>query len=178
MAETTSKQLVLEELRKVYEKQFSANSSLDDKLQNILNFLSVVVSVAPTLEVLVAPNPTDMSFLFVLLVLVVLVLYLVSFYIIRAGLSPVRYMQPIARTWEELSARYFDATPEQVTDLTISEYLRSMEIALEHNDYKIKAVERATGLMAAIVVILLFATPVNMFLAHPTVAEVLQLLSR
>ena len=178
MAETTSKQLVLEELRKVYEKQFSANSNLDDKLQNILNFLSVVVTVAPTLEVLVAPNPKDMSILFVLLLLVLLALYIWAFCIIRAGLSPVRYMQPIAKTWEELAERYFDITPEQATELTISEYLRSMEIARKHNEYKIWAVEHATLLMAVIVVLLLFATPVNMFLAHPTVAEFLQMISR
>lgn len=173
----TSKQLVLEELRKVYEKQFSANDNLDTKLQNILNFVSVVVTIAPTLEILVAPAPKDMSILFVFLLLVILFLYILAFYIIRVGLTPVDYRQPISKTWDELWNNYLYGTVDEAMDRTINEYLMSMEIADQYNQKKIRAVTQATGLMAVIVVLLLFATPVNMFLAHPTVSEVLQMIS-
>ena len=178
MADTTSKELVLDELRNAYEKQFSASDTLDGKLQNILNFISIVVSVAPTLELMLIPDPKNMGFAFVVVLLVVVVLYLISFVKIMGAVNPVYYRQPVSRTWDELYKRFILSTSDKAMDLIISEYLYSMDAIHQKHEHKIKTIKHVSALMATIVVLLLFAVPVNMFLPHPTMIELFQLFSR
>lgn len=162
MDEIKNKQLILEELRKVLDKKFSASDVLDGKLQNMFNFLSVVVSVAPTLQLMVKPKLDFAGVLFVLLLMVVLILYISAFQQVVSTVKPIRYRQPISRGWDELTERYFHETEENVLTLTISEYLTSSQSADEQNERKMLAIQKVSKLMFWIVIILLLAVPINL----------------
>ena len=162
MDETKNKQLVLEELRKVLDKKFLASDALDGKLQNMLNFLSIVVTVVPTLQLLAGTQLDFSGVIFVLMLMVVLLLYFSAFRQVVSTVRPVAYRQPISKDWDELSARYFHGTEEDVLKLTISEYLISSQNADEQNDRKMIAVRNVGTLMFWIVILLLLAVPVNL----------------
>lgn len=172
MDEIKNKQLVLEELRRAFEKKFSANNILDGKLQNILNFLSIVVSVAPTLQLMIVPDLNKMGFVFLALLLSVVILYFVSFRRIVAAIDPVYYRQPISKGWDELAERYFHSAEEKAIDITISEYLYSLDDLGKQHDKKIRTIHKASDFMALIVILLLLAIPVNLFFPNPTLMDI------
>lgn len=157
-----NKQLILEELRRVLDKKSSASDVLDGKLQNIFNFISIVVSVAPTLQLMVEPKLDLPGIFLVLLLMLVLILYIRAFRVIVSTVSPVEYRQPISRDWDELSKRYFHETEEDVIKLMISEYLTSSKDADEKNQQKMLAIRKVSILMYWIVVLLLLAVPINL----------------
>jgi len=178
MKSIEKKQLVLEELRNAYERKYSASDTLDTKLQNSLNFLSIVVSLAPTLELMIIPNLDKMGIWFVFLLLVVLVLYLISFQVIIKNINPVYYKQPISKDWSELKERYFLSKKEVAIELTISQYLYSLEDMEKKLNKKMNAIEKVSKLMAVIVVLLLLAVPVNMFFPAPTLLDLVAFVSQ
>lgn len=178
MKNIEKKQLVLEELRSVYERMFSASDALDAKLQNILNFLSVVVSIAPTLELMIIPDLRKTGLCFVILLLTVLVLYLISFQKVKSSINPVYYKQPISKDWDEIKERYFLSKKDEVIDLTISQYLYSLSDMDKKLNKKIKAIESVSKLMAGIVLLLLVAIPVDMFFPAPTLSDLFHFISQ
>jgi len=78
-----SKRIVLEELRNAFEKSYLASDTLDGKLQNVLNFSSVIVSIAST--VIAAILLGKVGIFFWLLLAIVMVVYIISLLIILNG---------------------------------------------------------------------------------------------
>src|SRR5690349_1088449 len=122
-----NKQIVIDELRNVYARKYSASDVLDGKLQNMFNFLSIVVSVAPTLEIMITPSPGKINIIFFLMLIAVLALYYWAYVLISATVMPMYYKQQITSNWDTLIEKYFNATKEEVFNRVINDYCSSLK---------------------------------------------------
>lgn len=160
MNEIKNKKVVLEELRLALDKTISAGHTLNDKIQNILSFSSIIVSVVAAIEASVFQNKVGLGFW--AMVVIALSLYLVSVWLIfRRGLHPIEYRTPISIDWDELANRYFHVEEEAVFDLTINEYLCSLDDISKSNTKKAKIVRSTSLLMIWMIIFLLLAIPVG-----------------
>lgn len=165
MNDLDSKKLVLEELRSAYETTISAGHILNDKLQNILSFSSIIFSVVSAIEASTLQNVVGIGFW--ILIVIALILYLTTVcLILKRGLNPIAYQTPISTNWDELSERYFHKTNEKVVDLTISQYLHSIENLRAVNARKAKTVDVTSSLMIWMILLLLLAIPVGLLLPN------------
>ncbi|MFH1446221.1 MAG: hypothetical protein ABIG43_02275, partial [Chloroflexota bacterium] len=92
---TNSKKIVLEELRKVFDKAYNASDTLDSKLQNVLNYSSIIVSVP--LAIIASALFNNLGIIFWLIMAFVLLLYVINFILIEIGLKPRNYFAPISQ---------------------------------------------------------------------------------
>jgi hypothetical protein len=164
--------MVLESLRSAFEKSYASGDVLDSKLQNLLNFCSVIVSIVASVEA--SAFQSKVGVIFWILFLVTLILYFITFSVVIQALNPTIYLFPISNNWEELSRRYFHSDEKELLELMISEYLDSMKKTREANVPKVKAVKRASLLMTTIVMLLLIAVPIGLIFPSPTLAESFQ----
>lgn len=159
--EISNKNMVLTELQRAFDKKFSATEVLDSKLQNILTFLSVIVSVVPAIEAGAFQSRIGVTFWVIMCL--VMVLYVLTIDTIIKGISPRTYQMPISNNWDELQARYFHEPEEGVLDLLISEHLTSLQIVGEENGKKANCLEKSSTFMIFIVILLLIAVPLGIF---------------
>jgi hypothetical protein len=160
--EENNKTLVLTELQRSFDKKMTASDILDGKLQNILTFLSVIVSVVPAIEATAFQTKFNISFW--LIMCLVLVCYILAIDAIIKGMGPRTYHMPISNSWDELSQLYFHASGDGVLDLLISEHLTSMKIAGVENDKKAACLQKSSTLMIIIVLLLIIALPLSSIL--------------
>src|SRR6185503_5388958 len=114
-----NKQIVLEELRSAYEKIFSAGDVLDGKLWNMFNFLTIVVTVAPGLELMLKPDIKQIGLSFLVLLIVMFLLYYRAFDKIIRSVAPADYRLPISVSKKELTEKYLLSPEEDVSLRTI-----------------------------------------------------------
>jgi len=168
----TSKTIVLEELRSAFDKIYAASDALDAKLNNLLNFSSLIVSFASTIQI--ASLADKVGIIFWVLVFIVVVLYLANFYVTMNGLNPREYKFNVRGDDETIKKKYFTATAEQMTRQAIFNCLDSIKIAKEINAYKVRAVTRSYRLVALIVVIFVLAVPAGFLFPAPTLPDLLR----
>lgn len=154
-----SKRFVLEELRKAFSGMFSASNMLDGKLQNILNYSSVIISVISAILTVAGKFPDGISvgkWYWVFLLLSVF-LYCIMFVRIRIRLLPIFTGFPISGDIEELKEKYFDIrfNEERILDQAIFDYLHFINSASSNNDLKAKEINVSSWFMFAIIVFLL-----------------------
>lgn len=164
MNELHNKTIVLEEMRRNFDKLWSASDTLDAKLQNLLNFLSIIVSIASSIEVSMFQSKVGIDFWYLLFA--ALILYLIAFLVIIIGLNPYRYLMPISNDWNEIATRYFQPTEGVTLSLFINEYRKRMIGIEKENKPKIISIRLASSLMVLIICLLMLAVPFG--LAHPT----------
>src|SRR5690349_12911674 len=150
-----SKRLVLEELRRLFDANYAASDVLDNKLQNILNFSSAIVSLATT--IILALGQNTLGILFWMLLIAVLILYIYMFKLISDGMKPAVYAFPISHNLATLEAKYFTSTEERALDQDIIDHLHYIDKAIENNIPKAKAIRTSMNIMFWIVILLLAA---------------------
>ncbi len=153
-----SKRLVLDELRKAFSGVYAAGDILDGKLQNILNYSSVIISAVSAI-LTVASKTTVGRWYWVFLSLSI-VLYCTMFVRVRLKLKPVLIAFPISSKMETLKKKYFDARfdEERVLDQAIFDYLYYIEAASKNNVLKAKEVNISSWFMFAIIISLIFTS--------------------
>ncbi len=174
MSTTFGYQLVLDELRRAFEKIHAASDVLDTKLQSMLTFGSLIVSVAGTAEVTL--QPTNVGILFWIVLVLALVLYLATFWIIVRSLLAHRYLLPVSLKWEELDYLYFGETEEKSLSQLISAYLEVIKQVNESNVSKGRAITHSSYLLAPMVILLLAAVPLGLHWSHLTLIDLWNLI--
>jgi hypothetical protein len=165
MEETVNKKLALEELQRVFDKKFAASDILDGKLQSMLNFLSVIVAIAPTIAGSTLFDKIGWTFW--IPIFAVLILYLICFQKIMRGLNPSDYVQPITSDWDILEKRLFKSTPDQAISIIISSYIEALKDAGIQNLNKEKIIRDVFLLTRWIVVLLLASVPIGLWIPSP-----------
>lgn len=175
MDNMTSKNLVLEELQKAYDKKFGVGDVLDGKLQSMLNYLSVVVAIVPTIAGSTLIDKVGLGFWIIMGL--VLILYWVSFRRTLKGLGLSDYPQPISNDWDELEKKCFSSSSEQTLTIIISSYLDALDYAGKQNIKKATAILHVSTLTSWIVFLLIISIPVGLFYPSPTLSCLLHLAS-
>jgi hypothetical protein len=171
----SSKYIALEELRRAFERSWAASDILDGKLQNILNFSSIIIAVASTISGSALLDKVGISFW--CLLLVATILYLIVFYVIMRGLKPHSYLSPISEDPKEIEEKYYNWPKDRAIRQAIHDYLKFTKDLATINSPKVKAVVLSSYLMGAIVVLLLIAIPVGLTWSTPTLHCFLHLAS-
>jgi hypothetical protein len=91
----SSKKIALDSLRNAFDKVYGATDTLDGKLQNVLNYSSIIISIVPA--VLTSILFDKVGIIFWMILLVILILYVINFLIILNGLSPRAFSLPISQ---------------------------------------------------------------------------------
>jgi len=137
--------LVLQELQKAFDRKVNANDFLDQKLQNVLNYSSVIFTVA---SVVIASALLDkIGILYWIGLFFVFVLYIITFLKIKVGQTPTTFHNPISNELDELKRLCIDVKEERAIDILIRAHLSSMYEAGLINDRKDKAFVVASNLM-------------------------------
>lgn len=171
MAELTNKEIVLEELRRTFDKIYAAGDALDAKLNNLLNFSSLIVSFAATIQISTLESKVGITFW--ALLGIVLLLYLVHFFCIKNGLHPRLYPFPMSGDRDTIIEKYFKPSEGQTLNQVIGNYLGAIEVVKTFNDQKARAIVVANYLLVAIVIALLLAVPLGLLCPTPTICDVL-----
>ena len=168
--ETINKRIVVEEMRRSFDKEYSDNDVLIGKLQNTLNFSSIIVSIVAVIEA--SAFQGKVGIIFWIMMGISLLLYIALVGIILQGLNPGGYRIPITKNWDVLEDTYFHGTEEQTLDLIISEHITSMEYIKNQNVKKAELIRRSSILTTIIIVILVFAVPVGLLLTNSVLSEI------
>ena len=173
MSSLTNKHIVLEELQRAFDKKMQASDTLDGKLQNILNYSSVIVGVVATIMVTIITSTLNekVGILFWFLLGVVLILYLLTFLQIKKGLNPAEYHNPISNDIDELNKKLFKVEEEESVDLIIKAYVYCMNEATSINLQKENILISSSNLMLGIVVGLLLTPILGVLIPSPTISE-------
>lgn len=154
-----SKRLVLEELRKAFNGMFSAASILDGKLQNILNYSSVIISIISAILTVAGKFPDGVSVgkSYWLFLSLSILLYCVMFVRIRIRLAPIFTGFPISINMEELKEKYLDSrfNEERILDQAIFDYLHFIGEASKNNALKAREVNISSWFMFSIILSLI-----------------------
>jgi hypothetical protein len=169
--ETINKRIVVEEIRRTFDKEYSDNDILIGKLQNILNFSSVTVSIVAAILASAFQGKVGISFWF--MVAISLILYIGLVWTILKGLTAGRYRLPITINWNVLDDTYFHGTEDNTLDLIISEHITSIEYIKSQNIQKAELIQRSSILTTAIIVTLLAAVPVGLLLTDSILATII-----
>lgn len=163
---TGNKRIALEEVRLAFERHWSASDILDGKLQNILNFSSVIVAIGTT--VMGSTLLEKVGIAFWLILILVLVMYSWMLYIILKGLSPRSYAMPISEDEREVSDLYYQWPEDRAIRQSIHDYLEFTKLLVESNSPKVNAIKIASVLMGIIVILLLVSIPIGILFSTPT----------
>jgi hypothetical protein len=156
-----SKRIVLEELRDAFEKSYLASDTLDGKLQNVLNFSSVIVTIAST--VLAALLVGKVGILFWVLLVIVMIVYFFTLVTIMDGLRVYTYSFPISMKMDTLQEKYFESTEDRALEQDILDHLYYIEEANKKNLQKGKTLDTSIKLLVLIVFLLFFSVPLGTF---------------
>src|SRR6266852_6193153 len=121
MKSTESKRVALESLRYAYEKTYEASNILDGKLQNILGFSSIMVSIASAVMGSTLLNNVGISFWFLLAL--VLLLYVFTFLLILSGLRPRHFYLPVSENLETIKKQYYNSTEDRALEQAIVDHI-------------------------------------------------------
>ena len=158
------KRLVIDELRRAFDKLDKASDVLDGKLQTLLVAASVIVVVAGTLQFAQLSTFQRLGGLFWLILLVIIGLYGYLFYIVLTALHTGTFNNPISPNWRELNQRYFSESEDTTLDRLIADYLNCLKPFVDANFKKSQAFDDALKLFVVIVVVMLVLVPVSLLL--------------
>jgi hypothetical protein len=148
-----AKRLVLAELRDVLTRKHEAADALDDKLKNLLESATLVITIVTTLQI--ATGASQAGWIYWLILIVTLGVYVALIITTLRGLRPMDYHSPIPSTWEEIAKRFFALDEDAALDLVIANYLKYNKENNAPLDLKARKVRVASYLLAAIVVLLM-----------------------
>jgi hypothetical protein len=158
MKSEPSKRIVLEELRRLFDANYSASDILDGKLQNLLSFSSAIVGLAAPIIFTIPKDQRGILFLFPLTIVVGLYVFL--FYVVVEGSKPAAYSFPISMNMETLRNKYLVKSESIALEQDILDHLHYIEQAVQMNKSKARAVQIATEVMFLIVIFLVLTVGV------------------
>lgn len=165
-----SKKIVLEELRKVFDKVYEAGDLLDSKLQNILNYSSIVVSVP--IAIIASTFVDKLGIIFWALMVVVILIYIADFIVIEIGLKPKEYFAPVSQNIDIIKKNYYSVTEEWAVEQAIIDNLHCSKEIKKSNELKSNMLTAATILMGIIVFIIFISIPIGLRFSTPTLIDV------
>ena len=168
-----SKKIVLTELQKAHDGLYAAIDILDGKLQNIMNYSSVVVAIPSA--VMASALLDRVGIWFWILLAVVLVMYLINFFVIICNFNPGSYPFPVSGNKDVIKDRYYNSTEERAVEQAIIDHLETIKTLQNKNERKIKAVRTSLVIMGIIVFLLLVSIPLGLFYPTPTLSCFLHL---
>jgi hypothetical protein len=134
-------------------RQHEAADALDDKLKNLLESATLVLTIVTTLQI--AAGASQAGWIYWPILIVTLGVYAALILTILRGLQPMDYHSPIPPTWKEIDERFFALDEDAALELMIANYLEYNEKNNAPLSLKARQVRIASYLLTAIVVLLM-----------------------
>ncbi len=104
MKQVENRKHVLGELQRAFDKKVSASDILDSKLQNILNYSSIIVAVFAS--IITSALLGKIGFFYWFGLIVVVALYIWTYICIKQGTAATTFYNPISNTEQELNEKF------------------------------------------------------------------------
>lgn len=149
----SNKRLVLEELRRVFDKAYATTDVLDQKLQTLLQATGIAIALVGAIQVpkLIGQG----SWAFISLFGLALLLFIVMVILLLRAFQANDFHMPISGKWEALRTMYFEQDEESALNQLISDHLDRIQQCVRVSVQKDQYLQAATILFGAIVVALL-----------------------
>ena len=170
MKSIENKKVVLEELRRAFDKNYATGDVLDAKLQSLLSYSSIIVSFP--LIVIDSTLLDKLGIIFWELMLLVLIMYVINLVNVEIGLKPREYSAPVSQNLETIKKLYYSVTEERAIEQAIVDNIHFSKRILDLNKPKLKSVTIASILLGVMVTIILIAIPVGLYYSSPTLLDV------
>lgn len=164
-----SKRIALNELQKAHDALYTAGDALDAKLQNIMNYSSIVVTIPSVIIASVLLNNIGIYFWDILGI--ILLIYLVNVIFIVIAISPSPYVFPISSKKEEIEYRYYSYNEEQALRQVITDHIKTINELNKKIHRKALTVRWSLVLMAIMVTLLLISLPIGLHFSTPTLIQ-------
>ncbi|MCB2179607.1 hypothetical protein KQH54_00635 [bacterium] len=154
------KRAVLAELQRNFDKSYNSIDILDGKLQNVLGFSSLVISLLGFINI--ENLQKNLVCWFPLWFTIMGLLYFGILFSIFRALRPRDYANPISKDWTELDKRYFNEEEGIVLDRLNSDYLKFIEDINIIAKEKAKALNYSLFLFSFIVILIFLSIPLSL----------------
>jgi ATP-dependent Zn protease len=163
---TNSKRVALESLQSAFERVYAASDTLDGKLQNVLNYSSIMISIAGTVF---ASNLIDkVGVIFWFMLIISLILYFLTLREVLRGLKPVHFPFPISENLETIKSQYYESAEDDAIEQAVVDHLHYMKHTMNNiNTPKSKSLVFSSRVMAIMAVFLVLAVPLGLLLPVP-----------
>lgn len=152
MEKIFNQQVVIEELRRAFDKKIKASDVLDSKLRNVFNSSSIVFVIVSAIITSTLLN--QLSILYWIGLSIVFILYLITVFKIKEGQKPYTFHNPISNDINELNQKFINTKREKTLDILIRSYLYFMYEAGVINNEKEIALRASSNLMFLIIILL------------------------
>ena len=171
MENIINQQIVLEELRRAFDKKISASDTLDIKLQNVFNYSSILFV---TVSAIITSTLLDkLGVLYWIGLLAVFVLYLITVSKIKKGQSPRTFHNPISNKIDELYQKCINVKEEEMLDVLMRAHLYSMYEAGNINGEKETALRASSTIMFWMVVLLIISMALGLIFPALKLSDIL-----
>jgi hypothetical protein len=158
--EPVEHRIVLDELRRNLDKSYEASAALDTKLQQLLGFTSLIVTISGMLQ-LSAMRQIG-GWLFVVVLIIALVLYALIFFATFKALKPVTRDWVITGDWSALHELYFNSGETKVLERLSFDYLEAIKQNDAVNMKKAESVQCVMVMIFLLVIVILCAMPISL----------------
>lgn len=162
-----SKKIALESLRLAFDKVYDATNLCDEKLQNLLNYSSIIISIA--LTVMASSLYDKVGIVFWGVVAIVLTLYIINFIVILRGLSPSEFSLPISSNLDEIKRQYYDTSENFALMQAILDHSIFIKEIQKKSTVKEKAIKISHWLIGLITFLLIVSIPLGLIYSEPNI---------
>lgn len=145
--------VVLDELRREFDKLFASADVLDGKGQGLFAATGILIAIAGLGRAAILQ--TAVTPLFLAGVGIVIALYLAMYLTLFVMLRPRSFTLPMSLDWEVQADRYFGEAEHTVNERLIVDYVQVIDVARAILAAKSRALRWSAGLFLAIVCLLL-----------------------
>ncbi len=166
---------VLEELRRAFSNKLIASDMLDAKLQNILDYSSIIFVVVSAITASVLLDRLGILYWFGLLI--VLGLYIFTVLKIKEGQMPATFQNPISIDYNDLQDVCVNVTEEKSLDNLIIAHIHSIKKTGEILAKKDAVIQVSSNIMVCMVILLFVSIFLGLVFPNPTLSCFLHLAS-
>lgn len=160
-----SKKIALESLRLAFDKVYEATNLFDAKLQNLLNYSSIIISIA--LTIMASSLYDKVGIIFWVIVSVVLIIYIINFIVIIKGLSPAEFLLPISGEIGDIKKQYYDTSENFALRQAILDHTIFIEKIQEASLVKERAIKISHWLIGIITILIIISIPLGLIYSEP-----------
>jgi len=175
MEKIINQKIVLEELRRAFDKKSIASDILDTKLQNVFNYSSILFVVVSA--IITSTLLDKLGVLYWISLSIVFVLYLISVFKIKEGQKPRTFHNPISNKIDELYEKCINVKEEKMLDILIRAHLYSLYEAEGINNEKEVALKASSNLTFLMVVLLFISILLGLIFPVLKLSDILILIT-
>lgn len=172
MKKIENKKLALEELQRAFDKTISAMDILDNKLQNVLNYSSIILTIFTAITTSALLDKVGCFYWIGLSI--ISVLYIVNYFYIKSGLEVATYHNPISGEGSELKKKVIDVKGDASIDILIEAYIFCIYDSSGINSKKGNVFSVSSNLMSLSVILMMVTVILGLTFPDLKLSDILE----